>query len=311
MKKTHIVFALVLSILSLNIGVFTGKNTVDAQSGCIKLTRSLNLGSRDNSSKDVSALQAFLNAKGYLSVSPTGYFGQMTFVAVKNFQAREGLSAVGNVGPLTRAKISNISCITTLPPVENPPVPVVPITPVKTTRSLPFKLSNLNDFAKLWGTVNVTVDNTLEIKAGTTTNGAQIILTDSNDWTNYKINTNLFVKQSTVTLLARYVDENNFLGCTFSGKYIEIVQRVNGQSTVVNSTTIDYFPQSTFFYNDLNLSMKVNGKKVGCSLIGSDDNVSFENIDSRLMKGGVGLQTWVSAVNIANLELKSFNVDSI
>jgi peptidoglycan hydrolase-like protein with peptidoglycan-binding domain len=67
--------------------------------------------SRDfNTNNEVSDLQAFLQDQGLLTGEPTGNFGVLTFRAVKSFQAKSGLLSSGYVGPLTRAKIKEISC---------------------------------------------------------------------------------------------------------------------------------------------------------------------------------------------------------
>lgn len=63
-------------------------------------SRNLMFGSRGS---DVTALQDILRAKGYLSVQSTGYFGILTFKAVKAFQKGDmHISPTGFVGPLTR-----------------------------------------------------------------------------------------------------------------------------------------------------------------------------------------------------------------
>ncbi len=65
-------------------------------------TRSLTVGS---TGADVTVLQTWLNQKGYLSVSPTGYFGNLTKAAVAAFQVANGITpAAGYFGPITQAK---------------------------------------------------------------------------------------------------------------------------------------------------------------------------------------------------------------
>jgi peptidoglycan hydrolase-like protein with peptidoglycan-binding domain len=61
------------------------------------------------SGADVSSLQTFLamDPTIYPQGRVTGYFGPLTFSAVSNFQARNGISAVGRVGPITRSAINN------------------------------------------------------------------------------------------------------------------------------------------------------------------------------------------------------------
>jgi peptidoglycan hydrolase-like protein with peptidoglycan-binding domain len=82
-----------------------------AASACPSFVRSLAVGVTGS---DVTALQTYLNAQGYLSVNPTGYFGSLTQSAVAHWQAKEGVvllggSGSGIFGPLSRAQFSR-SC---------------------------------------------------------------------------------------------------------------------------------------------------------------------------------------------------------
>ena len=58
----------------------------------------------------VTQLQQFLatNPKIYPSGDVTGYFGPLTKAAVTQFQVAYGIDQVGQVGPITSAKINNI-----------------------------------------------------------------------------------------------------------------------------------------------------------------------------------------------------------
>lgn len=72
------------------------------------LTAQLNFGLRH---REVTCLQAYLRANGYLNVLPTGYFGTLTRAAIQRFQAQKGIAVQGNagfgiVGPRTRASIN-------------------------------------------------------------------------------------------------------------------------------------------------------------------------------------------------------------
>lgn len=57
---------------------------------------------------DVLQLQSRLAAEGYFSVAPTGYFGPITFAAVKAYQAAHPQIGyvTGFFGPLTRGVIN-------------------------------------------------------------------------------------------------------------------------------------------------------------------------------------------------------------
>ncbi len=70
---------------------------------CGLLNRDIRRGMRGD---DVSGLQEFLQSEGYFSGTATGYFGPMTARAVAMWQSSQGVSSVGAVGPITRARIS-------------------------------------------------------------------------------------------------------------------------------------------------------------------------------------------------------------
>ncbi len=57
-------------------------------------------------SNDVTELQKKLTALGFYSGPTTGYFGSLTQAAVEAFQSAHSISAVGYVGPGTRAALN-------------------------------------------------------------------------------------------------------------------------------------------------------------------------------------------------------------
>jgi peptidoglycan hydrolase-like protein with peptidoglycan-binding domain/chitodextrinase len=65
---------------------------------------------------DVSALQEFLIANGFLHASPTGYFGVLTQSAVAAWQSIRGLPSTGFFGSLSRAAITNTTSTTPIAP---------------------------------------------------------------------------------------------------------------------------------------------------------------------------------------------------
>ena len=93
MKKT-----LTISMLALAFAfAFTASAAGDT------FTKTLKKGS---TGAEVTALQTLLASKSLLSASPTGYFGNLTVAAVKAYQTSKGISAVGQVGPATRAALN-------------------------------------------------------------------------------------------------------------------------------------------------------------------------------------------------------------
>lgn len=79
--------------------------SVPAVSFADTLYRQLELGMTGG---DVSSLQTFLAQDNtiYPQGLVTGYFGSLTKSAVSNFQARNGISSIGRVGPVTMAAIN-------------------------------------------------------------------------------------------------------------------------------------------------------------------------------------------------------------
>ena len=101
------------------------------------LTTSLYLGIRGES---VRLLQVFLAQ--YKDVYPegltTGYFGLLTEAAVKRWQTKNGVEAVGIVGPKTRAKLAEIRTQAATPsPATQPATPTPTPSPAPTPAPVP------------------------------------------------------------------------------------------------------------------------------------------------------------------------------
>lgn len=98
-STSHLIALSVAGIVSL--AMFSSALTASAA-----LTRQLEVGMRGS---DVSELQTFLatDPSVYPQGLVTGYFGPLTRAAVMNFQAKNGISSVGRVGPITLAAISS------------------------------------------------------------------------------------------------------------------------------------------------------------------------------------------------------------
>ena len=139
LTKTLTRFAIV-PLLALALSGFAGIAAADTIQGtvvstapsvqpalCVTLTHALAVGSRDATvSGEVTSLQNFLGAQGYFHVASTGYFGSITMNAVTQFQRANGVSAIGIVGPLTRAAITRVGCGT----ISQTPVTIYSVTPV-------------------------------------------------------------------------------------------------------------------------------------------------------------------------------------
>jgi hypothetical protein len=88
--------------VSIDIPVQVPEKTV-LDSDVLALSQNIFFGMRGES---VRVLQEYLTRKSFLAPGfVTGYFGPITFQAVKKFQEHYGVTVTGYVGPLTRVKI--------------------------------------------------------------------------------------------------------------------------------------------------------------------------------------------------------------
>ena len=123
-----------LSISNINISHAQVGDPDSNNSSCVTLDNNMRYRMRDTQvNNEVSDLQDYLIAEGYLSGSITGYFGVATLKAVKSFQSNNGLLASGYVGPITRAKIKSLSCDMADTDIDIPTTPVVAAPPVVVT----------------------------------------------------------------------------------------------------------------------------------------------------------------------------------
>lgn len=83
---------------------FLGPSTRMVLNGSDAVPNGIRLGDRNET---VTRVQQLLNRYGYLSSSNiTGYYGEVTEAAVRNFQKNNGLTADGSVGAQTMAKLT-------------------------------------------------------------------------------------------------------------------------------------------------------------------------------------------------------------
>jgi N-acetylmuramoyl-L-alanine amidase len=140
--KAGIISAPQASVLNKSISApgVVQVTTVDySNSNCVEINNDLELGKKDTTANanSVSILQGFLYKNGYLTSTPTGFFGNMTLSAVKAFQTANGINPTGYVGPMTRSKIKNLDCNTSIVVA-----PSVSTSPVSSTAPITSKIEN-------------------------------------------------------------------------------------------------------------------------------------------------------------------------
>src|SRR3989344_5663122 len=107
--KTRAALACTKAVTPLSSPLPTTSLTPSTSSGQVRTL------SKGMSGADVTALQTFLIAQGFLSATATGYFGPLTEAAVKSYQRAQNIIAIGSpkttgygaVGPRTRAALNS------------------------------------------------------------------------------------------------------------------------------------------------------------------------------------------------------------
>lgn len=115
--KKYLTLGILISSICFSLSVASAQVIGDiapdvASSGCTELSYNLiyKKSKDSNTNGEVSDLQYFLQDQGLLKVEPNGFFGPATLKAVKYFQKKNGFITSGYVGPMTRAKIKEMSC---------------------------------------------------------------------------------------------------------------------------------------------------------------------------------------------------------
>jgi peptidoglycan hydrolase-like protein with peptidoglycan-binding domain len=250
---------------------------------CAVITHNLKLGSRDAATGgDVTTLQIYLSQANYLDSDPTGYFGRATRKAVQDFQTANNIAPAGNVGPMTRAKIKEISCPSGVGAATDSTSANSVYTKVKTNDNQGVQSST---FAKIDLKANGS-DNAISL------NGAQQVKLSWETTGVTSCQIEVAGVASTVVPLTGFQETNInpdwtshiALSCKRSNNnemiydYIKVVK--SSQSTQTSTTEVKANPSISYFYNT-NTSVKsgegvtlkwVAANAVNCSVMHLDEN---------------------------------------
>jgi Putative peptidoglycan binding domain/Purple acid Phosphatase, N-terminal domain len=174
--------------LSLFALFFVASVGFGASAHAAGLTSQIGVGSRGS---NVSALQTFLatNSGVYPAGLVTGYYGALTSAAVANFQIAYNISPVGNVGPVTLAKLNSIlQNGTTVLDVDAPFISTPQVTVSGTSAAITWNTSEMS-FGKVHYDINpiVMYESTVSMQEPQTSG---TIATDQNENTSHSITLN-------------------------------------------------------------------------------------------------------------------------
>lgn len=228
-----------LNTLVIGSTVIVSILTMTAVANAEALNRQLDFGM---SGPDVSTLQAFLaqDKTLYPQGLITGYFGFLTKAAVSNFQSRNGLPAVGRVGPMTLPVINqkmtgNVSASNVTTPLG---------TTIPVTTQLPSYVASENSAAT--GATELVVMPVPLLSGGVTNANASVPVAylqvtntgkDSLELRGFWVKQNGSASDQTIAGLSTIDDRDNLLGATKAMPFEKNIAFVPAPMYIVSGQT--------------------------------------------------------------------------
>ena len=159
---------------------------------------------------------------------------------------------------------------------------------------------------KEWGDL-VFSDNQLLISSLSGLNGGTIFLDGTYGWTDYAFEAAIdWVRGETASLMARHKDSYNFVSCSFSNRYMNIDEYVNGERKRLTSAPI----KTTLSWDNARVGVQVRGKHVEC-LIDGRVVASSDDMNPALKNGGIGFKTWDPKPDNSSIIVREVKVTSL
>ena len=162
------------------------------------------------------------------------------------------------------------------------------------------------DWIKAWGEVSI-LNGVLHLQASTSSTGGDTFLDGAQKWDNYDFEANInWINGSTVSVIAREIDTNNFTYCDFGNGEATIIEKIAGNDTVIGSNHAPNGPSGSVY----NFGIRVYGNEVACTVDG-------EEVASALMKygapatGSIGFITWDPASSTASIAVNQISVQPL
>ena len=159
-----------------------------------------------------------------------------------------------------------------------------------------------NGWINGWGKIQFG-DGKMTLSPSMGETGVTTILDGTYHWRDYIFKTEISFN-GTLSLLARYQDEANYISCDFTDDLVKIIEMKNGQRYVIteNDFVISGLPKD--------YSIEVTENEVSCG-VNKEAIVSDNNISSDLNNGGVGFKIWKQQVGEAQAQVYAIEVKDI
>ncbi len=174
-------------------------------------------------------------------------------------------------------------------------------------KTLPYTSLNFDipGWTRNWGDMTF-VDDTITLNATETETGSFAFFDGSIGWTNYQYTAHVHLtKGSSVGLVARYQDNNNYVDCSFNPNLVHIDQNEKGDRRVIQGTTYGGLPNG-----EADIGIRVHDRIVECVMNGKA-LVSTPFLTPSLNSGGIALKTWDAAIDNSQASFRNIRVQEI
>lgn len=173
-------------------------------------------------------------------------------------------------------------------------------------KKLPFedKLQSNSGWYGTWGSVSVT-NGVLLVGANNSTSGGAVFLDGSQYWADYVFS--VVPKQilgESISLLARYVDEENFIECTYSERYVRLTQYISGEKNLIREVKTE-----DLLFDGKTLAVRVVGSSTQC--IVNNTTLISGDLKDGTGKGIIGIKTWDPQINNSQIIIKKVSAEEI
>jgi hypothetical protein len=203
--------------------------------------------------------------------------------------------------PVPNSSVTSTSAVVS----SSSPSPSVPTAPPVPLKSLPYSVADftISNWLENWGTVTVNND-ALIIAAATSTPGGDTFITGADEWTNYDLETNIYwASGDTVSIMVRAKDVNNFSYCDFGPGEATIIERVDGNDTVIGS---DPSPNGSAG-NTYQFGVRVYDREIACTVNGQEVAAATMEPNAPL-EGGIGFISWGHATGTSEIAINTLQV---
>lgn len=135
-------------------------------------------------------------------------------------------------------------------------------------------------------------------------NSSLAFLNGTFTWIDYSMQARArLIKGDSFSIIARYINGNNYASCDFSNNEVSLTERLEGQEKIISEVKTPIIFSS---HSDISIKMEAKGNRISCG-IGEKVFVSG-NISQELGHGGIGFKTWNNSANNSDLLISYLNV---